>query len=129
MKSWLKKLIDHFTDRRTGLVLLELSFDSEHHAQSPDATSEHGTDLPTQKHPSDDLDRRLAEAWSKSGYKPHRSRRDQKGQRGVIETKPNTTQAAKEEEWRRNGCYKDASGEWVVPDELMWRSLPRGEDR
>jgi hypothetical protein len=38
-------------------------------------------------------------------------------------------QAAKEEQWMRNGCYKDSSGNWVVPDELMWRSLPRGEDR
>jgi len=37
--------------------------------------------------------------------------------------------AAKEEQWRRNGCYKDSSGNWVVPEELMWRSLPGGEDR
>jgi len=38
-------------------------------------------------------------------------------------------QAAVEEEWIRNGCYKDSSGNWVVPDELLWRSLPGGEDR
>lgn len=38
-------------------------------------------------------------------------------------------QNATEEEWRRNGCVKDASGQWEVPDELTWRSLPRGEDR
>ena len=34
-----------------------------------------------------------------------------------------------EEEWRRNGCVKDSSGNWIIPDELIWRSLPRGEDR
>ena|ERR1039458_359813 len=38
-------------------------------------------------------------------------------------------QEAMEEQWRKNGCFKDSSGNWVVPDELMWRSLPRGEDR
>jgi hypothetical protein len=38
-------------------------------------------------------------------------------------------QAAKEEQWMRNGCHKDSFGNWTVPDELMWRSLPRGEDR
>ena len=38
-------------------------------------------------------------------------------------------QKATEEEWKKNGCVKDSSGEWEVPDELMWRSLPRGEDR
>jgi len=36
---------------------------------------------------------------------------------------------AMEEEWRKNGCIKDSSGNWVVPEELIWRSLPRGEDR
>jgi hypothetical protein len=36
---------------------------------------------------------------------------------------------AMEEQWRRNGCFKDSSGNWVVPDELLWRSLPGGEDR
>jgi hypothetical protein len=41
----------------------------------------------------------------------------------------NAKQEAEEEEWRKNGCFKDSSGNWVVPDELMWRSLPRGEDR
>ena len=31
--------------------------------------------------------------------------------------------------WRANGCVKDSSGTWVVPYELIWRSLPHGEDR
>lgn len=31
--------------------------------------------------------------------------------------------------WRQNGCYQDSSGNWVVPRDLIWRSLPRGEDR
>jgi len=118
VKNWFERLIAHFTNRRTGLVLLELTFDSEHHAQGPDATGDHGTDLPTQKYPFDDLDKRLAEAWAESGYKPRRSRTDPKIQKAsVIETKPDITQAAKEAEWRINGCYKDASGNWVVPDE------------
>lgn len=34
-----------------------------------------------------------------------------------------------EEQWRRNGCVQDSSGKWIVPDDLIWRSLPRGEDR
>lgn len=77
----------------------------------------------------DDLDQRLAEAWAKLGYEATTSRRERKIQRAsVVEAKRNS-QAAKEEQWRKNGCYKDASGDWVVPDELMWRSLPRGEDR
>lgn len=38
-------------------------------------------------------------------------------------------QKAREKQWLENGCVKDSSGNWTVPDELMWRSLPRGEDR
>jgi hypothetical protein len=37
-------------------------------------------------------------------------------------------QEAMEEQWCKNGCFKDSSGNWVFPDELMWRSLPGGED-
>lgn len=36
---------------------------------------------------------------------------------------------ALEESWRQNGCVKDSSGNWTVPEDLIWRSLPRGEDR
>jgi hypothetical protein len=32
-------------------------------------------------------------------------------------------------EWRKQGCIKDSAGDWVVPHELNWRSLPNGEDR
>jgi hypothetical protein len=84
-------------------------------------------DMGHDKH--DDLDRRLTEAWAKSAYKPDPSRREQiLGRASAPKTKRNA-QAAKEERWRQNGCYKAASGKWVVPDELMWRSLPSGEDR
>lgn len=38
-------------------------------------------------------------------------------------------QKAIEEEWKKNGCVKDSSGQWKFPHELIWRSLPRGEDR
>lgn len=34
-----------------------------------------------------------------------------------------------EEHWRQNRCAKDASTNWTVPHELIWRSLPHGEDR
>jgi len=34
-----------------------------------------------------------------------------------------------EREWRKQGCSKDSAGNWKVPYELIWRSLPRGEDR
>ena len=34
-----------------------------------------------------------------------------------------------EKEWKKNGCIKLWSGKWIVPYELIWRSLPHGEDR
>jgi hypothetical protein len=49
--------------------------------------------------------------------------------RAKDEDKVRRYQAAIEEEWIRNGCYKDSSGNWVVPEELIWRSMPGGEDR
>jgi hypothetical protein len=33
------------------------------------------------------------------------------------------------QDWHRYGCTRDSTGNWHVPGELMWRSLPRGEDR
>ena len=36
---------------------------------------------------------------------------------------------ALKEQWRHNGGIVDATGQWTVPFELMWRSLPAGEDR
>ncbi len=51
----------------------------------------------------------------------------------IEETEKERAEKAKQEameaQWRENGCFKDSSGNWVVPDELMWRSLPSGEDR
>jgi hypothetical protein len=117
VENWFKNLIAHLTARRTGLVILKLSFDSEPQAAGLDGIPK----IPE----ADDLDRRLAEAWTKSVHKPEPSRREQT----VQDASARKAQAAIEEEWRKNGCYKDASGNWVVPDELMWRSLPRGEDR
>lgn len=32
-------------------------------------------------------------------------------------------------QWRKQGCAKDSTGNWRVPYELIWRSLPSGEDR
>jgi len=49
--------------------------------------------------------------------------------RAKDEDKVKRHQAAIEEEWIRNGCCKDSSGNWVVPEELIWRSMPGGEDR
>jgi len=46
-----------------------------------------------------------------------------------TETKNAIEEVHLEKEWRKNGCVKNSSGGWEVPDELMWRSLPRGEDR
>jgi len=34
-----------------------------------------------------------------------------------------------EREWRKQGCAKDSLGNWNVPYGLIWRSMPRGEDR
>lgn len=34
-----------------------------------------------------------------------------------------------ESQWRENGCAKDSFGHWTAPYELIWRSLPHGEDR
>jgi adenylate kinase family enzyme len=73
----------------------------------------------------DDLDRRLSKVGVQA--RPIAERTDT-GSASAPKTKRNA-QAAKEERWRKNGCYKDASGKWIVPDELMWRSLPSGEDR
>jgi hypothetical protein len=49
--------------------------------------------------------------------------------RGRIEEAREKAQNVLEREWRRQGCAKDSSGNWKVPCELLWRSLPRGEDR
>lgn len=117
MKNWFKKLIAYLTGKETDLVMLELTFDSEPQAASLDG-------IPRISE-TDDLDRRLAEAWAKLGYKPDPSRREQT----LQDANARKARAAMEEQWRKNGCHKDASGEWAVPDELMWRSLPRGEDR
>lgn len=38
-------------------------------------------------------------------------------------------QRQKELEWRKQGCVRDSAGNWKVPYELIWRSLPCGEDR
>ena len=48
---------------------------------------------------------------------------------GQVGTSEKEKQKTIEGGWSRNGCLKDSSGQWEVPDELMWRSLPRGEDR
>jgi hypothetical protein len=49
--------------------------------------------------------------------------------RRVLERIEDARRGALEEKWRQNGCVKDSSGNWTVPDHLIWRSLPRGEDR
>jgi hypothetical protein len=48
---------------------------------------------------------------------------------GSVEPIMKAAMEALENQWRQNGCVKDASGNWTVPYDLMWRSLPRGEDR
>jgi hypothetical protein len=53
----------------------------------------------------------------------------EKAEKTETEGAEKAMREAMEEQWRKNGCFKDSSANWVVPDELMWRSLPRGEDR
>lgn len=48
---------------------------------------------------------------------------------GTLERIKEARREALEKSWRENGCVKDSSGNWTVPDDLIWRSLPRGEDR
>ncbi len=50
---------------------------------------------------------------------------------GAIQEKKAKEERQKmcEKQWLENGCVKDPAGNWTVPDELMWRSLPHGEDR
>lgn len=62
VKNWFKSLIAYFTGTETDLVLLQLTFDFEPLADSPDG-------IPKLSQ-ADDLDRRLAEAWAKSEFKP-----------------------------------------------------------
>jgi hypothetical protein len=133
VKNWLSKLIGQLRRDRTGLVLLKLSFIRETEQGLPTSG---GTSMPT---------------CPLCGVVPLNWDVHNKWCRFVTETKSTQTllvrtdgavrspvdrakqaakdQAAKEEQWMRNGCYKDSSGNWVVPDELMWRSLPGGEDR
>ncbi len=48
---------------------------------------------------------------------------------GTLERLKEARREALEKQWLQNGCVKDSSGNWTVPDDLIWRSLPRGEDR
>jgi hypothetical protein len=48
---------------------------------------------------------------------------------GTLERIKEARREALEKNWLQNGCVKDSSGNWTVPDHLIWRSLPRGEDR
>ena len=57
-----------------------------------------------------------------------RSRIEEKARKGARKARGKTAEAM-EREWRKNACFKDSSGNWEVPSELIWRSLPRGEDR
>jgi hypothetical protein len=57
-----------------------------------------------------------------------RSRIEEKAGEEAKKVREKTGKAL-EREWRKNGCFKDSSGKWRVPYELIWRSLPRGEDR
>jgi hypothetical protein len=50
-------------------------------------------------------------------------------ERCALEQVKRSRRDALEEQWRQNGCVKDSSGNWTVPYHLIWRSLPRGEDR
>ena len=49
--------------------------------------------------------------------------------RWTLSTRAKDAAKAVEDEWRKQGCVKDSSGNWEVPYELIWRSLPHGEDR
>lgn len=51
------------------------------------------------------------------------------GAERIKEARRKAQRKALGEQWRQNGCVQDPLGNWIVPDELMWRSLPRGEDR
>jgi hypothetical protein len=48
---------------------------------------------------------------------------------GTPERIKEARRQALEKNWLQNGCAKDSSGNWTVPEDLIWRSLPRGEDR
>jgi hypothetical protein len=48
---------------------------------------------------------------------------------GTLQRIKEARREALEKSWLQNGCAKDSSGNWTVPDHLIWRSLPRGEDR
>ena len=48
---------------------------------------------------------------------------------GALERIREARRESLEEQWRQNGCVKDSSGNWKIPYELIWRSLPSGEDR
>lgn len=56
-------------------------------------------------------------------------RRTPGGRERLRKEKREAKREALEENWRQNMCAKDASGNWTVPHELVWRSLPHGEDR
>jgi hypothetical protein len=48
---------------------------------------------------------------------------------GTPERIKEARRQALEKNWLQNGSAKDSSGNWTVPEDLIWRSLPRGEDR
>jgi hypothetical protein len=110
VENWFRKLIADLTARRTGLVILELSFDSEPQAASLDGIPK----IPE----TDDLDRRLAEAWAKSGCEPDPSRREQIIRRAsLLEAKRKAPQSLSPpppftplaEAWAKSGCKPDPS--------------------
>jgi hypothetical protein len=75
---------------------------------------------------------KIASEFERRGFKApasiERLRIEEKAREGARKARGKTAEAM-EREWRKAGCFKDSSENWEVPSELIWRSLPRGEDR
>ena len=81
---------------------------------------------------SDDEKDKIASEFARRGlkalYSLEKSRIGEKARKDSKKAREKAREVL-EQEWRKNGCVKDSSGHWKVHYELIWRSLPHGEDR
>ncbi|MGA7568266.1 MAG: hypothetical protein WBW53_19595 [Terriglobales bacterium] len=81
---------------------------------------------------SDDEKDKIASEFERTGLKAlgpiEKTRKEEKAR---VEANKTTEKSQKklEREWCKRGCITDSSRNWKVPYELIWRALPRGEDR
>jgi hypothetical protein len=81
---------------------------------------------------SDDEKDKIASELERRGFKAldliEGARIEAKASEGTKKAREKL-QKELEQNWHMQGCVPDLSGNWEGPYELIWRSLPGGEDR